>query len=429
MIVEFVLILTLIVANGVFSMSEAALISARKARLQQRANEGDSRAKAALTLAGNPNSFLATVQIGITLIGVLTGAFSGVTIATSLAGALPFFAPYSEAIAFALVVALTTYLSLVIGELVPKQLALNRPEAIVMVVAKPMYGLSRLVSPLVGFLNGSTNLTLRLMGVRPSDEPAVTEEEVKVLIEQGTQTGTFEQAERDLLGGVLRLDNLRVGAIMTPRTEVTWLDENDPPDVVRQKLAQSGRSRFPVARGSLDNVIGVVRAKDLLSRVLAGEALTLSNVLQPPLFVPDTLTALRMLTVFQQNNTHIALVMDEYGGLRGIVTLTDVLEEIVGGGRLSEEASDPQIVRREDGAFLLDGLLPVEDLIQLLPALHLPDESEREYETLAGFLLSELGQIPATGDKVEVDGLRFEIVDMDGHRIDRVLVVELPAQD
>jgi len=423
MIVEFVLILTLIVANGVFSMSEAALISARKARPQQRANEGDSRAKAALTLAGNPNSFLATVQIGITLIGVLTGAFSGVTIATSLAGALPFFAPYSEAIAFALVVALTTYLSLVIGELVPKQLALNRPETIIMAVAKPMYGLSRLVSPLVGFLNGSTNLTLRLMGVRPSDEPAVTEEEVKVLIEQGTQTGTFEQAERDLLGGVLRLDNLRVGAIMTPRTEVTWLD------VVRQKLAQSGRSRFPVARGSLDNVIGVVRAKDLLSRVLAGEALTLSNVLQPPLFVPDTLTALRMLTVFQQNNTHIALVMDEYGGLRGIVTLTDVLEEIVGGGRLSEEASDPQIVRREDGSLLLDGLLPVEDLIQLLPALHLPDESEREYETLAGFLLSELGQIPATGDKVEVDGLRFEIVDMDGHRIDRVLVVELPAQD
>lgn len=429
MIVEFLLILILIVANGVFSMSEAALISARKARLQQRANEGDSRAKAALALAGSPNSFLATVQIGITLIGVLTGAFGGATIAESLAQLLPFFAPYSEAIAFALVVALTTYLSLVIGELVPKQLALNRPETIIMAVAKPMYGLSRLVSPLVRFLNGSTTLSLRLMGVRPSNEPAVTEEEVKVLIEQGTQTGTFEQAERDLLGGVLRLDNLRVGAIMTPRTEVTWLDENDPPNVVRQKLAQSGRSRFPVARGSLDNVIGVVRAKDLLSRTLAGEAFSIAGCIQSPLFVPDTLTALKMLTVFRENSTHIALVMDEYGGLRGIVTLTDVLEEIVGGGHLSEEAPDPQIVKREDGSFLLDGMLPVEDLIRLLPALDLPEESEREYETLAGYLLSELGRIPTTGDIVEVDGLRFEIVDMDGHRIDRVLVGERPAKD
>ncbi|MCE7949212.1 MAG: HlyC/CorC family transporter [Chloroflexi bacterium CFX4] len=426
---ELLIILLLIIANGVFAMSETALLSSRKARLQQRANGGDARAAAALELANKPNTFLATVQIGITLIGILAGAFGGATLAGSLADILrgvPFLAPSAEAIAFTLIVLLITYLSLIIGELVPKQLALNNPERIVSLVAAPMSILSRLTAPLVRLLDGSTSLVLRLLNVRPSDEPAVTEEEIKVMIAQGAQTGTFEEVERELVDGVFSLADVRVDALMTPRTEVTWFEVNEPIESVRQKIVESGKSRFPVARGSLDDVIGVVRAKDLLARALEGLPFDLTASLQPPLFVPESLTALRMLNQFRDANTHIALIIDEYGGLRGVVTIADILAEIVGGIYLEEEAVEPDVVQREDGSWLIDGMFMVDDLEAMFPMLTLPAESEREYQTLGGYLMSQFGRIPQMGDLHEADGLRFEVVDMDGYRVDRVLVAKIP---
>ncbi len=426
---ELLIILLLIIANGIFAMSETALLSSRKARLQQRANAGDARAVAALELANKPSTFLATVQIGITLIGILAGAFGGSTLASTLADILrgvPLLAPSAEAIAFTLIVLLITYLSLIIGELVPKQLALNNPENIISAVAAPMSALSRLTAPLVRLLDGSTNLLLRLLNVRPSDEPAVTEEEIKVMIAQGAQSGTFEEVERELVDGVFSLADVRVDAIMTPRTEVTWFEVNEPIESVRQKVVESGRSRFPVARGSLDDVIGVVRAKDLLARALEGLPFDLTASLQPPLFVPESLTALKMLSQFRAANTHIALIIDEYGGLRGVVTIADILAEIVGGIYLEEEASEPDVVQREDGSWLIDGMFMMDDLEEMFPMLNLPAESEREYQTLGGYLMSQFGRIPQLGDLHEVDGLRFEVVDMDGYRVDRVLVAKIP---
>lgn len=426
---ELLIILLLIVANGVFAMSETALLSARKARLQQRANEGDQRAAAALELANQPNTFLATVQIGITLIGILAGAFGGATIAVSLAEVLrgvPFLAPSAEPLAFALVVLFTTYLSLILGELVPKRLALTSPERIIALVAAPMRLLSWIASPLVRFLDGSSNLVLNALGVRPSTEPEVTEEEIKVMIAQGAQSGTFEETERELVDGVFRLADVRVDALMTPRTEVTWFDVNESVESVREKILKSGRSRFPVARGSLDDVIGVVRAKDLLARALANEPFDLTACLQPPLFVPESLTALKLLNRFRDANTHIALIIDEYGGLRGVVTIADILAEIVGGVYLEEEAVEPEAVQREDGSWLIDGLIMIDEFAELFPMLRLPDASEREYQTLGGYLMSQFGRIPQIGDVYEADGLRFEVVDMDGYRVDRVLVSQLP---
>jgi putative hemolysin len=372
------------------------------------------------------------VQIGITLIGILAGAFGGATLAGTLAELLrsvPLLEASAEPLAFALVVLLTTYLSLIIGELVPKRLALTNPERIVSAVAAPMRLLSRMASPLVRFLDGSTSLMLRLLNVRASTEPEVTEEEIKVMIAQGAQTGTFEEAERELVDGVFRLADVRVDALMTPRTEVTWFEVNEPIESVREKIIKSGKSRFPVARGSLDDVIGVVRAKDLLARALANEPFDLTACLQPPLFVPESLTALKMLNRFRDANTHIALIIDEYGGLRGVVTIADVLAEIVGGKYLEEEAVEPEAVQREDGSWLIDGMMMIDEFAELFPMLRLPDESEREYQTLGGYLMSQFGRIPQVGDLYEADGLRFEVVDMDGYRVDRVLVLPLPPSE
>ncbi|MBO9308762.1 MAG: HlyC/CorC family transporter, partial [Chloroflexi bacterium] len=353
-------------------------------------------------------------------------------LASSLAEPLrgvPLLASSAEPLAFALIVLLTTYLSLIIGELVPKRLALTDPERIVSQVAAPMRWLSRVAAPLVRFLDGSASLILQLLNVRPSALPEVTEQEIKAMIAQGAQTGTFEETERELVNGVFRLADVRVGALMTPRTEVTWFEVNEPIESVREKLLKSGKSRFPVARGSLDNVIGVVRAKDLLARALAGEPLDLTACLQPPLFVPETLTALEMLNRFRDANTHIALIIDEYGGLRGVVTIADVLAEIVGGKYFEEEAAEPEAVQREDGSWLVDGMMTIDEFAELFPTLRLPAESEREYQTLGGYLMSQFGRIPQIGDLHEADGLRFEVVDMDGYRVDRVLVSPLPPSE
>ncbi len=424
---EILILVILILANGLFAMSEVAVISARKARLQGRANTGDAKARAALDLANEPGTFLATIQIGITLIGILAGAFGGATLARHLASAfndVSFLARYADALGLAVVVLLITYLSLIIGELVPKSLALSRPEDIAATVAGPMSLLSRLTAPLVFTLSASTNLVLRLFGVRAASESPVTEEEINVMIGQGTDLGAFAETERDMIARIFRLADLRVGALMTPRTEIDWFDTGDSPDEIRSKLIASPHSRFPVASGDLDSIQGIVHAAAVLERLLCNQPLDVKADLQHPLFVPETTLALRVFDMFKKTSQHIAVVIDEYGGVQGLVTLTDILEEIVGDVAILEETMEPQVIQRDDGSWLLDGSVSIQRLADLLGISGL--ENNARYETLGGFVMSELGRIPISGDSFVAFSYRFEVVDMDGHRVDKVLVMPAP---
>ena len=425
---EFALVILLILANGVFAMSETAFVSARKVRLQQWANEGNAKAAAALEFVNSPNRLLSTVQLGITLIGILAGAFGGATIAGALAEkihAIPWLAPYSDAIALALVVIAITYLSLVIGELVPKRIALNNPERIAMFMVRTMQVLSAISSPFIRLLSLSTEGILRLIGLRPSSEPPITEEEINVLIEEGTQIGTFEAAEQDMIERIFRLGDRRVSALMTHRPDIIWLDVNDPLLDITQTIRESIYSRFPVCDGSLDNVLGMLHVKDLLLQYMVGQPLDLKAALQTPLYVIDNTSTLKVLELFKQTGQQAALVIQEYGDIEGLITLNDILEAIVGDISSNDDLDHPQAVQREDGSWLLDGMLPIDELKDILHVRALPEESSGDYETLAGFVLTELGRIPAPADHFEWDRFRFEVMDMDGRRIDKVLVQPL----
>jgi putative hemolysin len=423
---EALVIFLLIMMNGIFAMSEFAVVSARKTRLQQWAEEGDTKARAALELANDPNQFLSTIQIGITLVGILAGTFGGATIAKELASWLDKIhglARYSHPLSLGIVVLVITYLSLIIGEIVPKRLALNSPERIAAVIAIPMRALSRLAYPAVHFLGFSTELVLRVLGIRPSTEPPVTAEEIRALLEQGTQAGMFEEAEQEMVDRVFRLGDRRVSAVMTPRTEIVWLDRDAPPEEIRRRLAESSHSRLLVADGSLDNILGVVHAKDLLVQCLGERPVDLTRTLQQPLYVPETMPALQVLELFKQSRIHIALAVDEYGGIQGLVTPNDILEAIVGDLPVAGEAAEPLAVRREDGSWLLDGMLPVDEFKELLHLGPLPGEDQGVYQTLAGFVIMQLGRIPAPADHFAWEGLKIEVVDMDGNRVDKVLVI------
>ena len=423
---QILIILVLTVVNGVFSMSEMAIVSARKVRLQQQANQGNVKAQAALELAEAPNHFLSTVQVGITLIGILTGAFGGATIADSLAvyvKLIPFLAPYSEALTFGVVVLIITYLSLIIGELVPKRLALNSPEQIAANVAIPMRSLAAIASPAVRFLSASTDLVLRVLRIGPSMQPQVTEEEIKVLIEQGTEAGTFEEAEQAMLERVFRLGDRAVNALMTPRPDIVWLDLEDTEEENRHKMIESANSRFPVCQGGLDNVLGIMPVTDLLARSLSGQPLDLTLSLRQPVFVPESTRGLKVLELFKQTGTHMALVVDEYGVIQGLVTLNDIMVEIVGDVASSDEPEDPQAVQREDGSWLLDGMLAVDEFFEIFGIKDLPFDQRGSYQTLGGFVITHLGRIPAAADHFEWEGMRFEVMDMDGNRVDKVLVM------
>jgi putative hemolysin len=424
-VLEILVIFLLILLNGLLSMAEIAIVSARRNRLEQRADQGDERARMALKLAKDPNSFLSTAQIGITSVGVLTSVFGGASIARNLAvylNQIEPIAPYSEAISLGLVALLITYFTLVLGELAPKRLALGRPEAIARSVAIPMHRFSRLAAPLVRFLSISTELVLRLLNARPSDEPAVTDEDVKALLEQGAKAGVFEEAEEDMVAGIFRLSDLRVGSLMTPRSQITWIDLDDPLEQNQRKIEQSLHARFPVARGSLDNWIGVVQSKDLLSQLLRGEALELVTNMTEPLVVPESVFALKVLESFKERAVHIALVLDEFGTLQGLVTIFDILEAIVGDIPQLGEPIEEEAVQREDGTWLLDGKLPIEKFKEIFNCSTMPDETSGYYQTLAGFILTYLGHIPKTAEGFEWESLQFLIVDMDGFRIDKVLV-------
>ena len=424
-LIEILIIFLLLIANGVFAMTEIALVSARKVRLQQRADEGDLAAKEALELAENPNRLLSTIQIGITLIGVLTGALGGATLAERLATQLvkiPWLAPYAGGVALALVVILTTYFTLVIGELIPKRLAMNNPEKIALSIARPMRSLSRLAAPLVSLLSASTDAGLRLLGIKPSDEPPVTEEEIKVLMEQGTQVGVFEAAEQDMVESVFRLGERYIDAIMTPRTEIEWLDLDEPYEDLLRQVLESRHTRFPVASGGLDNVVGILQARDLLIYHTSKGQANIEELMVPPIFVPDSMPALKVLEMIKSSGVHAALVIDEYGGLLGMVTLYDILTAIVGDIPTEGETDEPQVVQREDGSWLLDGLLAVDELKDLLDLPDMPEEDRVGFQTLGGFVMSQIGSIPSAGQHFDWENYRFEVMDMDGRRVDKVLV-------
>ena len=420
---EILIIFGLIILNGVFALSEIAVLSSRKARLQQRINEGDRGAQAALRLAENPNNFLSTTQVGITLIGVLAGAVGGATIADALAAQfelLPFLQPYAHSLALGCVVVTITAFSLMLGELVPKRLALNSPEEIASTIAGPMNLISGLFSPLVRLLSWLTDLVMLMLGVTPSQEPPVTEEELQVLLDQGTQAGVFEESEQDMVEGVFRLNDRRVGSLMTPRNEIAWLDVHDTPDEVRLQIEENPYSRFPVCEDSLDNVLGVIEARDLLLESLHGEPLQLKRNLQTPVYIPETALASKSLDLFKSGSAEMMLVVDEFGSTQGLLTIYDILEEIVG-----DIDSQPQATQRQDGSWLLDGMLSSDDFKEIFNLRHMP--SEDEYETLGGFVMLHLGRVPQAADRFDWNGLIFEVMDMDGKRVDKVLVMLKPV--
>jgi len=428
-IFDIIFILVLILLNGILAMAEFAVVSAKKTRLQQRAEGGDTKAATALELAHEPTHFLSTIQIGITLVGILAGAFGGATVAEELAVYLnefPLLAPYSEILAITLVVVVITYLTLIFGELVPKHLALNNAETIASSVAQPMRLLSVIASPLVFILSRSTEAVLWVMRVKETKEPPVTEEEIKIMLEEGTEAGIFEKAEMSMVEGVFDLGDRRVESLMTHRSDVIALDLNDPVSDNLQKMIRSGRSNFPVYEGDLDHIVGMVSVKDVLARMVESGSPDIRAAVTKPLFAPEAISALKLLELFKGTGLHIALVTDEYGGIQGVISLHDILEAIVGNVHTFGEPVDIPIVVREDGSWLINGDTPIEDIKKILSVDTFPEEDQGHYRTIAGLILFVLQRIPKTGNHVQIGGLRYEVVDMDGNRIDKVLVTRVP---
>ncbi|MGH7887570.1 MAG: hemolysin family protein [Candidatus Binatia bacterium] len=423
---EVLIIGLLIFANGIFALSEMAVITARKSRLQDWVKKGNSRARAALELAQSPNRFLSSVQIGITSIGILAGVFAGRGVAEWMADylqSLPLVGVYHQQIGLGVVVLIITFFSLVIGELVPKRLAMRHPETIATWVALPLRLFARVSAPMVYLLSISTDIVCRLFGKAQSREPPVTEEEITTLVQQGTEAGVFEEKAEDMVEAVLRLGDKSARSLMTPRTQIAWLDLENSMEEIRAMIAKSGRSRFPVAAGSLDKVTGIVQAKDMLALTLANKPIDLNTLMQQPLFVPRTISALELLESFKKTNKHIALVVDEYGGIEGLLTHHDILEAIAGDIPIGEKPADPKAVRRHDGSWLLDGMLSVDEFKEIFHLDVIPGEKRDAYQTLGGFVFTQMGRVPAAAESFEWRGLRFEIVDMDGKRIDKVLVL------
>ncbi len=429
---EIAILLLLFLVNGVFAMAELAVVSSRRERLQILADSGNAGARAAIELSREPSNLLSTVQVGITLIGILAGAFGGATLTAELAGLLaplPVVGPYAEGIALIAVVAAITFGSVVLGELVPKQLALRNPERVAASLARPMHTLSRLTRPVVRLLNLTTAGTLRLLGVRgQGQDEMVSEEEIRMLLEQGAASGVIEAAERDMVDGIFRFGDRQLRSLMTPRTEIVWLDVDADETSVRETVLSSGYSRFPVCDGTIDHVIGVVLARELLAEMASGRPPDLRALARPALFLPETMLALRALEKFKQTGIQGALLVDEFGGIDGLVTIIDMMEAIVGDIPSVSEIAAPPVVRREDGSWLVDGQLDVEEVRELLNVAQLPDEDD--FHTLGGFVMTRLNRLPRVGDTFAWGDYRFEVVDMDGNRVDKVLIqVDLSGLD
>jgi putative hemolysin len=426
---ELFVLFLLFVLNGVFSMSEMAVVSSRKARLQQLFDEGHAGAGAALELANDPSHFLSTIQVGITVIGITSGAFGEARLSAQVTEWLaqwPVLAQHAHVIAVTLVIAGITVGSLLIGELVPKRLALLNPEAVASAAAKPMKWLSLIVYPIVRVLTFATEGMLRLLGRRAVASPPVSEEEIRVLMEQGAEAGVFEEHEHRLVSRVFRMDDLRATAVMTPRTDIVYLDLEEPRQALLDRLTDAPHSRFPVTRGELDNIEGVVEVKALLGDLVRGREIDLASSLVKPLYIPETLTVTDVLESFKKHHQTMAFIVNEYGDLQGLVTLHDVMEALVGDIGSAAEAGDGDIVRRDDGSWLIDGGISVERFKEALSIEEpLPDEDTGDYNTLGGFVMLQLGRIPQVTDRFEWNGLRVEVVDMDRNRVDKLLVMRL----
>jgi putative hemolysin len=417
---EIIILIGLILLNGVFSMAEIALVSARKARLEAQANKGDKKAKEALDLANNPDKFLSTVQIGITLIGILTGIISGERLTDDLAEKIkswPLIGEYSTGIATAIIVIIITYFSLVFGELVPKRLGLSRPEAIAKLLAGPMRLLSRITHPFVWLLSKSGTLIVKLFGIRSNDNQ-VTEEEIKAIISEGTEHGAIDENEQEIIERIFHLGDRNITSLMTHRSDIIWFDLEDNEEKIKEKIIGEPHSVYPICDGEIDNIKGIVSIKDLY---VTDDMTKFKQIMKPAMFVPENNTAYQLLEKFKSTKEHSCFIVDEYGTMQGLITLNDILEAIVG-DIPQPDFTDYEVTERDDGSYLVDAQIPFYDFLTRFDKAEWMNEGEHEFDTLAGFILHELERIPHTGDKFDWRGFRFEIIDMDGHRIDKVLV-------
>nr|WP_297357201.1 hemolysin family protein [uncultured Caldimonas sp.] len=426
---DVALLIFLILLNGVFAMSEMALTAARKVRLQVMVESGESGAQAAMDLHENPTKFLSVVQIGITSIGVLNGivgeaAFSD-PLADLLVGYLPLSAAGAKIAATALVVVSITFLTIIFGELVPKRLGQMYPETVARIVAPPMNWLSFAVKPFVAVLSAATHAVLRLLGIKDMPVRMVTEEEIAASLEEGLDAGVIEAHEHQMVRNVFRLDERQITSMMIPRGDIVWLDASEPAEAALAVISETEHSRYPVCRGGLDDVIGVIAARQLLQQLSQGRSLELTAGLQSPVFVPETLTGMELLESFRASDMQMVFVVDEYGEIQGMITLQDVLEAITG-EFTTAAPEDAWMVRRDDGSWLIDGLIPVHELKDRLPLKELPEEDRGRYNTLAGMVMLLLGRLPKTADAVEWEGWRFEVVDLDGKRVDKLLATPVP---
>lgn len=429
---SIVIVLVLIFANGIFAMTEIAIVTSKRNRLEKLLDEGNSSASFALKLADNPNQLLSTIQIGITLIGVVTGAFGGATIAGQLAdyvGQVKALAPYSYEISFIIVVGLSTYLSLIIGELVPKRIGMGNPEKVACAVAKPMYHFSKIGRPIIWFLSFSTELVLKLLRIKPRKEPDVTEEEINQLIEQGVFSGVVQEIEQDIVEHIFYLGDKRLGNILTPRTQLVWIDIENSFEENLQVMEESSYSKFPVGKGNLDAFQGIIRTKVLLSKIITGEQFELSECIEDTLILPESMKVFKALEIFQKLGQHEAMIIDEYGGIEGFVTLHDIMENIV--GEIPEkDDEDPQIIERDENSWLADGLLSIETVVRYfdLEDVIYP-HSHKDFHTLGGFIAYKIGNIPKVKDTVQLGEYLFEVVDMDRVRVDKVLISKIEIDE
>ncbi len=418
-------LIVLILVNGFFAMAEIAVVSARQSRLRMRAEAGDKGAQAALDLAQEPETFLATIQIGITLVAILMGALGSTSIAEALRPLLEgstFLAPYSQLIAGATAVIIVAFLSLVLGELAPKQIGLYRTEAIAAGIAPFMISLAALSAPIVRLLSTSSRFVVRLLRIKPTDEPEITEEEIQMVLSEARELGVVEAIEEEIVGQLFRVGDLRVDDLMVDRRDIRWFDIDDSPDVIQAKVSSHIHSRYPVARGNLDHIVGMVYVKDMVVQMLGDDLPDFESLVKPVLFIPSGLPVFGVLQQFKDAQTQIAFVSDEHGGVEGLVTFIDLLEAIVGEVPDLGDPPDPTAVQREDGSWLVDGKLSIEDFKQLFSISELPEEAENYYQTIGGFVMSYLGRIPQSGDRFTFDSLEIEVVDMDWRRVDKILV-------
>lgn len=418
---DILILFFLIFLNSLFVIAEITLVSARRSRLEMYAAKGSSSARTALELSENPEVFLSAAQIGITLIAILTGVYSGEKFGKYLAPVIeniPLLNEYAEGIATGIVVVIVTILSIILGELIPKRIGLMNAEKIAMVVAKPIKFFAKAVHPLVWFLNKSTNLIFRLLNIKTVSDNHVTEEEIKAIISEGTVQGTIDEAEQEIIERVFHLGDRNITSLMTHRNDIIWFDLNDNENSIKEKIIGEPHSIYPICAGNLDSIKGIVSIKEMY---VANDFTMFKDLMKPALFVPENNSAYQVLEQFKQGKVHSCFIVDEYGSVEGMITLNDILEAIV--GDIPEPHTDDyQMVKRDDGSYLVDAQIPFYDFLARFEKTEWMNEGEREFDTLAGFILHELERIPHTGQKFNWKGFTFEIVDMDGHRIDKVLL-------